>query len=146
MSERRCVSLSVFRVVVLLYPPRFRARFATAMLGAFEDYRAEAAASGFISLSSFYARTFLDTLRSGARERLNPTFTDPRLPKDEQPGRPGKGAILDGLIQDTRFAFRSLLKRPAFALVSVVAIAWLSMCVQAIRAAMSDPVKALRYD
>ena len=133
-----------YRFLLLLYPRDFRLRFAEPMMEAFVDWQEGARQQGRLSAAAFYLRTLLDTLRQGVAERLHPVASGPakqvrhggRRQQDSGHGNLGRGNddfgrsrrssladLVDGLRQDGRFAVRSLLRRPAFTIVTLLAVA-----------------------
>jgi hypothetical protein len=116
----------LLRCALLAYPRQFRVRYGAAMREAFEDGRAAARLRG--SFLRHDARVLTDLLVTGLCERLHPTLEDPHAaaptaPRPATSGRPRFGAFMDNVIQDIRFALRSLVKQPSFALVALVALA-----------------------
>lgn len=120
---------------LLLYPRRFRTTFGEEMKQVFFLRVAEivslrrGAPGRFIALAGLVIRTGLDGIRAALSERLRSSFPTnggkPRLPHPVPPSR-GRGttigARMDSIIQDIRFGFRALRRRPLFALVAIVTL------------------------
>jgi putative ABC transport system permease protein len=107
---------AVYRLLLRLCPPPFRARYATDILRALDDRRAAAAAAGRGSLVLFHLRAIADLLVTAAGERL---------------GRPGPAGsrgprhhlTLSAVAQDARFGLRMLRRRPALSFFSAATLA-----------------------
>ena len=111
----------LFESLLRLFPSPFRERFGDGMREAFEE-RYQALSEGRLTVAAFMLRTAADMGRSGLGERLRPTLW--RMPdhSDEQQ-RMGWGHMMGIVLQDLRFAMRSLWRRPGFAAIAVITLA-----------------------
>ena len=101
-----------YRLLLLCYPPDFRNRHGEEMLRVFLERRADVArTAGFAGLARFWVGAAADAVRSGWAERRT---TDRRS---------GGGGGMDSLMKDLRYAARTLLRSPGFAVVAVATIA-----------------------
>ncbi len=115
----------VFRVLMRLYPSRFRQRYGLELREYFKRDFAEASGSGGIGRRSlFWFRTIVDLAKAALRLRIRSWFgRDPdgkKLPEphDRTPHR-ARGSLLESFARDLLYAFRTLRKRPVFAAVAV---------------------------
>ena len=106
----------LYRLLLLLYPRAFRARYGAEMLRAFADGRRVARAGGFVGLSRFYLSSLRDVVLNAAAERAG--LRGPRV----STSGPAAGAAA-ALAHDARFALRMVWRRPALAGFSIATLA-----------------------
>jgi putative ABC transport system permease protein len=111
----------LFEALLRLFPSPFRERFSDGMREAFEE-RYHESLGGRGPGTAFMLRTTTDMVRSGLGERLRPTYRRSPDRSDEQQ-RMGWGNMMGIVIQDLRFAMRSLWRRPGFAAIAVITLA-----------------------
>lgn len=111
-----------YRRLLLLYPPAFRRRFAVDMCHTFGVRLAEVRARGRAATAAFWLRSGIEALVFGSLERLRSLGggLSTRPPDHDGPGRSSERWM--SLARDLRLAFRSLRRRPALALASIVAL------------------------
>ena len=107
--------MRLYRLLLLLYPRRFRDRYGAAMLQAFADGRRAARLVGPGPLVRFYASSVSDLVLNACAERAG---LGPRVASAH-----GRAGLRSGLVQDVRFAFRMLWRRPALAFFSIGTLA-----------------------
>jgi predicted permease len=103
----------IYRRLLRLYPAAFRARFATPMLRACADRRAEAARRGILALPRFWIAALMDVVRNAAAERRNARARAAR----ERGRRSGAG-----LGQDLRQALRNVRRQPGVTLAVLLTV------------------------
>lgn len=115
-SERTTLARALVRaasVVLLLYPRRFRTRYGADMTEVFVDVCLVRSGGSPARRLARAGRTLLGMARSGLAERLGrrpePHY---RIPHDRH-ARSGV-SLVNGILQDVRYAARSLRKQPAF--------------------------------
>jgi putative ABC transport system permease protein len=118
------LSLRIYRGLLRGYPPSFRQEFGDAMEATFRDAVLSAyARSGTAGLVVLWLRITKDLVLSATRERI-----DARRRQASHnvvaPGAGGPSASrqFGQLLHDARYAFRSLLRNPAFTAVSVLTL------------------------
>ncbi len=119
LPARDALALRVYHRLITLLPPDFRQRHAVEM-----DEIADALTegSGRWSRTAIWLRIYVDVVLEAICLRV----VRPGPPPAHRPGLPRRGAgssRLDGVLQDGRFAARSLARRPAFASVTVLILA-----------------------
>lgn len=108
------LALALCAALLRSYPQRFRARHGRWMLQNAEDLlRREHRHGGLPGLAALTARLFSDLLLGAAAERLRPN----RIPTSEPP------RMLDALLQDLRFARRSMAARPVLSALAALTLA-----------------------
>ena len=112
----------LFEILLRIFPSPFRERFGDGMREAFEVRYQERRGDGRMRRAAFLLRAAADMVRLGLRERLRPTLR-------HEPGREhaqqsmGWGGMMGTVVQDLRFALRSLGRRPGFAVIAVTTLA-----------------------
>jgi putative ABC transport system permease protein len=104
------------RMAMRVFPQAFREEFGADMERAYAE-SIEAGGPGRIRRMW---RAVLDLVTSGLRERLDPTW-HPDFANESKRFRGGER--VDHLVQDFRFAVRSLARRPAFTIVAMLTLA-----------------------
>lgn len=106
------------RAAIAAFPRSFRARYGTEMAEVYVDTCLESSRGRPGRLLLVSMRTLLAMVRAGLRERFgNHNRPHYRIPEGRSP-RP-RESLLSGLIQDLKFSFRALTKRPGFTLLVV---------------------------
>ena len=114
----------LFRLALRCFPEAFRQRFGPAMESDFIEQRAEAHGNGTWAVFRTTVRAVTSTASAGVRERFRPS--NARLGSPRRHVRSAdrdKAHALELVVQDIRFAFRSLLRRPGFAAVAILTLA-----------------------
>jgi len=113
-------SCRTYRVLMSVFPRRFRERFGPEIADTFDRLAADAwEAAGFRGLAGLWIKTFADLGRNGGGERMG------KRPFAAQPAPqpPRRAGIFDTLRQDLLFALRTVRRAPAFATAVIATIA-----------------------
>jgi MacB-like periplasmic core domain len=130
MRRRGRLSSLVFGLFLLTYPRAFRRRFGSVMTAAFLDSLEAVRGRGVRRVVAVWTSTVLDVFRSAAVERVHELKGrsgrsdrgDSRgLRTESSAGR--RRNRVENVVQDVRWALRSLRRHPSFALVAVLTIA-----------------------
>ena len=114
------LQLALVRLLLYLYPPRFRREFGDAMLEDFRERLSDAATSSHQPSPSAF-RALRDLAASGAREWFVPTLRPAVSPAPDVAF--ARAHFLDDLHVDLRGACRGLVRRPASSLAIITILA-----------------------
>ncbi|MEJ2205895.1 MAG: ABC transporter permease [Gemmatimonadota bacterium] len=118
----RRLASSLVRGLLALYPASFRSRFRTDLASAVEDRLDTIWAGSRFMAPALVAGLAADVLFAAVRERLHPSF-HAAAPSTRPTTGLAPGVLVTAMIQDLRFAFRSLLRRPGFSAVALFTLA-----------------------
>ena len=102
----------MYRILLGLYPVEFRRRFGADLIELFADTHRAAAARGTAALAVFWCRIVRDALITSVAERFSPSQVSPE-----------RGPLMHGVLQDVRYAFRMMARRPALSIIIVLTLA-----------------------
>ena len=109
----------VFELVLRLYPRAFRAEFGEEMRAFVRARAEEPRFASRLGRATLWWHLFADGLSGAVRERLRPASTHRATDLNAEPPE----EIMTTLIQDARYALRTLRRRPAFTTVSAITLA-----------------------
>jgi putative ABC transport system permease protein len=112
-DTRRTKSELLYRRLLRLFPVAFRDRFAADLVDLFRDKHRAAAARGRLALLVFWILIVADVVISAAAERFRPGRSSPTK---------SKGSLMEGLLQDVKYATRMIARRPALSLVIILTL------------------------
>jgi len=117
-----------FEIVLRLYPRAFRARFADEMRAFVRERMAEPRHASRWGTARLWAHVVVDGVTGAVHERAavlrtmrdtDPALRSPSLPADSELPE----ELMVTLVQDARYAIRTLRRRPSFTLVSAITLA-----------------------
>jgi len=106
--------------LVRLFPPAFRRRFGDEVAGLLAAGYDRARARGRRAAGGFALAAAADLVRSAVSERLNPTWSEPRARRAEEPEM---RSTIDAWSADLRQAVRALRRAPGFTAVAAGTLA-----------------------
>jgi predicted permease len=112
-------------MLLFSYSPHFRREARGEMMEVFRDqHRYARAQDGISGVMRLWLRTGLDLLTSAVPERLAALRSAFRTsPPRHQPTRTGKGVMMETLLQDVRYAVRTMVRYPGFTAVVTLTLA-----------------------
>ena len=110
------MSRHVFRLLLHLYPPRFRDRFGVEIVAEFDASLARCQTTG--EKAAFWVHVAWDFAKTVPRAWWH--WSAP--PRSHTSPTKSERKVPDDFLKDIRLAFRSLLRRPGPALIAVVAL------------------------
>jgi len=117
----------LYRLLLLWYPRAFRERHGAEMARLFEEQAADARArAGRVGVALHWVRAAVDASVNGIGERAESMRERRRYagtPMGTMRNSDRGGGGMDAVIKDVRYAARTLLKNPGFAVVAIVTIA-----------------------
>lgn len=107
----------VIALALRAFPASFRAAMGADLLQAYDDRgRDESLSPGRVARLWFWLRAVLEIIREGALERLTVSRSPSHRPRDH-------GNRMSLMLQDVRYAVRSLARQPMFTAVAIVTLA-----------------------
>jgi putative ABC transport system permease protein len=111
----------LYRLLIRLYPPRFRARYGETMVEFYRDrWRAEATPN---TAALIWREIAVDLVRTAIPERIMSFITRRRASRAPGAPRPPREWTMENVRQDMAYGARGLARRPAFAAVVLATIA-----------------------
>ena len=104
--------MRLYRALLWLYPGDFRRRFAADLVDLFHDKYRVASSRGAGAVAVFWFRITRDAVITSIAERISPSQVFPQ-----------RGPVMEGLLQDVRYATRMVARRPALSVVIVLTLA-----------------------
>lgn len=111
------IGRSLFRLLLLLYPPSFRVRFAAEMVAEFDASRGRS--RSLWEAAAFWTRILWDFLKTVTRAWWHVATAGPSPPSSSTKR---ERRVPDDLLKDIRLAFRNLMHRPGPALIAIAAL------------------------
>ena len=119
--RQRRLAERLYRITLLLYPRRFRLRFADDLSATFLDLLADARVHrGQRGLAAAWSRGLADVVAEASKERVAPLRPTHDLPGSAPPGGPH---MWDDFSQDIRLALRRLRTAPGYAAAAILTLA-----------------------
>ena len=106
------LSRRVYTALLRLYPATFRQRFGADLVELFSDKYRSATSQGTVALARFWLRIVRDAVATSVAERFEPSLVSHE-----------RGPLMEGLLKDVRYAFRTMARRPALSVTIVLTLA-----------------------
>ena len=115
----RSLSERIYQLLLRSYSPALRNSVGADMTDTFRDSYRQARYGGIWSLTTLWVVTLLDVMASAVPDRLR-QLRQHRNKSARSDGR--KGSVMDTIMQDVKYAVRTLIRAPGFTIVVVVTL------------------------